>query len=107
MKQFFPFGRGDRGSRQRLVVEFEKWGAVLVVHDVKVRVLQTEAPDRTVFAVGTSVLFGERRVFVYTQFREAFKALVQAGKNFHKVRATNKLWQKKRRVYGGVGKGGF
>lgn len=99
MRQVFPFGRGDRGSRQRLVVEFSKWGEWrLTVHQVKVSVLRTKHPDLVVLLLGTSKWNDRRRGLVFrTQFVEAFKTAVQAGRDFRHVRKVNKLWQQKRK----------
>ena len=105
MRQVFPFGRGDRGSRQRLVLEFSKWGGGgLVQHEVRVKVLRTHELDLTVLLLGTSVLRGKRSLVFDSAFRRGFKALVQAVKDFPASRRNNKLWQEKRRLYGGTGK---
>jgi len=104
--QFFPFGRGERGSRQRLVLEFSKWGEwLVVVHDFRLKVLRTHAPDLTVVLLGTSKWDGlRRRVFVQTRFVDGFRTFVQAVRDVRTIRKANKIWREKRRLLGGTGK---
>lgn len=104
-RQFFPFGRGDRGSRQRLILELIRWGGAMTVYEVRVKVLQTHDSDLTVCAVGMSILRVEgRKFFVVTNFKRGFRAFAQAVKNFSTIHRTNKLWKQKRRLYGGTGR---
>ena len=100
MTQRFPFGRGGRGSRQRLVVETKKWGGLMMVHEASVRVLRTHGPDITVARVGTSYLNGKRSVFFTSQILQALGCLRQAAKDFQKIRRVNKIT-----VDNGTGKG--
>ena len=91
MFRVFPFGRGGRGSRQRVVVESKKWGGLMIVHEASVRVLRTHGPDITVVKVGTSTLDGKRTVFFTSQISEAFNSLKQAAKDFKTICRTNKI----------------
>lgn len=91
MVRLFPFGRGGRGSRQRLIVEARMWGGLMVVHEASVRVLRTHGPDITVVKVGTSCLNGNRRVFFTSQILQSVETLVQAVKDFRHIRRINKI----------------
>lgn len=89
MKRFYPFGRGKRGSRQRVVIEFAKWGGTIRVYDAKLRVLRTHAPDLNVLVVGYSIRSDSRRVFFTSQIFEGLRTGVRAIKDFRKVRRVN------------------
>lgn len=91
MFRILPFGRGGRGSRQRIVVESKKWGGLMMVHEASVRVLRTHGPDITVLRVGTSSLNGNRRVFFTSQIFEGFNSLKKAARDFKTIRRTNKI----------------
>lgn len=97
MKKLFPFGRGDRGSRQRFMLEVGKSGGRMVSHTFGVKVLRTYGGDLTLFRVGTSVLDGSRSFFYQTDFVEGLKAGVQALRDFRHIHKVNKLWQDKRK----------
>jgi hypothetical protein len=103
MKQIFPFGRGDRGSRQRLVLELGTWGATLRVSEISIKVLRTHEPVLTVVRVGISTLNGVTKGFFTSQILATGQTIVQALKDFHTVRHNNKVWQRKRRLHGGIG----
>lgn len=87
MKRVFPFGRGGRGSRQRLVIVFGNRGWNITVHEFSIRVLRTHAPELTVLMIGKS----ENRIFFTSQISEGLKTLIQAGRDFRTIRRTNKL----------------
>lgn len=104
MKQFFPFGRGDRGSRQRLVLEFSRRGDVMVVKRMRVKVLRTHEPDLTVLNMGVSTFEDASRLVFTSRFFDGAKTFLQAVRDFKQVRKANKLWQHKRKVNGGTGR---
>jgi len=91
MTQVFPFGRGKRGSRQRLIVEFGKWGGTMTVHEVSIRILRTHEPDITVLKLGTAELAGKRSTFFTSQIFQVFEAGKQSIKDFRTIRKTNKI----------------
>lgn len=69
----------------------------MLVREFAVVVLRTNAPKLVVLRLGVSIFQGSRRVFFTSQFRETFKTIVQAVRDFPTVRRNNKLWQRKRR----------
>jgi len=87
MKRVFPFGRGNRASRQRLVILYGDRGWNIRVYEFSIRILRTHAPDLTVLMIGKS----ESRVFFALQIREALKSGVQAIKDFRTIRRANKI----------------
>lgn len=96
--QFFPFGRGERGSQQRLYVEFTRWGGKLQVFSVAIMVHQIVGIPSTVALVGFSTYQGKFDHIIHrVNFREARQNIAAAFRNFPVARKTNKLHRKLRK----------
>jgi hypothetical protein len=95
-KRFYPFGRGERGTQQRLVLAYRTWNGLMTRHGFSVEVTQTGAQEKTVFLVGTSTVQGKRTFFVRAEFKTAFECAVRGVKMFRVTRAVNKLHRLKR-----------
>ena len=91
MAQRFPFGRGGRGSRQRLYVEVLQKGGAMKIREVVVGILQTHEPNVVVARVGISLYAGKRRMFFTSQIFETLRAGKQAVKDFKTIRRINKI----------------
>lgn len=91
MKRVFPFGRGRRGSCQRLVIDYGDRGWNISVQEFSIRVLRTHAPDLTVLMIGKS----ESRIFFTSRIFETLKTLVRAGRDFRTIRRINKMQRPK------------
>jgi hypothetical protein len=95
-KQFFPFGRGDRGSQMRFFFQFASYGEDCRWHVFTVNVAQIAASSKVVFRMGTSKMKGKRAFFVFSDFKSLFKFALLGFKVFHEVRAINKLHKLRR-----------
>lgn len=95
--RFFPFGSGGRGSRQRVYLEFSKWGARMRVTEMSLKVGQIVGAPVTVLKVGFSRLDGKLRLFYFVNFSGTFDSVVRAFKTFRVTRRNNKIHQRKRR----------
>jgi hypothetical protein len=91
MKPIFLFGRGGRGSRQRVFVQVLSWGGLMRVHEVVIGIRPIVGSDIRIVRIGTSVLDGKRRVFFTSQISRTFQAIRQAARDFRTIRKVNKI----------------
>lgn len=89
--QWFPFGRGDRGSRQRVVVSFENWQGLMKLHAFNVSVKQVVGLEVMIFRIGFSSLNQDFKPVFQARPRDMMREAFKAIKFFPVVRRNNKI----------------
>lgn len=94
--QWFPFGRGDRGSRQRIGVSIENWPGIMKLRAIDISVFQVGIPIM-LLRVGYSSLNGDLKPILQLPAKNWIAESRKAIRFFSIVRRNNRIIQTARK----------